>query len=294
MFIAAEKYESAGKILGYIKNSFMQSNGDFNTTPDLKSIKQEYTEYWSYTNGCILRAAFALNMQEIIQPAYDYLRQFNAKNDAGFLTNNPKDSTNITDVLTAAHHGLLNLEMGNIEIAISAGNYLSKAFEKQTNIKNGLYLRSSNGGDLITSFEKDKNLFYFVSTQDADQLYFMVGYPSAFLALLYKKTADEKFLNFAIQYLDFSLSCNQSIYQSNFSHKIAWAASILYEITKDKRYLDAIEKITTHFIENQSEVGIWYTDHNTTFDQSPEIACWFLNIARNLSSAEKEFFPKIR
>jgi hypothetical protein len=100
--------------------------------------------------------------------------------------------------------------------------------------------------------------------------------------MLYQKTRNEEFLNSAQAYLDFSLSCNEQIYQCNFSHKIAWAASLVYECTGDEKYLRVIEIISDHFIANQRN-GMWYSeDINSSYDQSAEIACWFLEIVKNI------------
>ena|SRR3990167_1049834 len=291
MWIAAGEPDIARKILAYIKNTFMLPNGDFGDDAETKSIKPEYIEYWSYMNGWILRAANKLEMPEISQPASQYLDQYHIGTNSGFVTANIGNDSKVSDVLTASHHGLINLESGNLETALSAGNYLCGAINNQPAIEHGFYLRIDSAGKPIIQFPAEQTPFYFVSKHEADQLHFMIGYPSAFLAMLFKNTLNEKYLVAARQYFDFSLSCHESIYACNYSHKIAWAASILLEITGEEKHLDVIEKITTHFIKNQSEDGMWYADAdiNTRFDQSAEIACWFMAISKNINDFKKKF-----
>lgn len=130
-------------------------------------------------------------------------------------------------------------------------------------------------------------MLYFINKSEPDQLYFMLGYPAAFLALLYEKTNDKKYLDLAKFYLDTALACAENLYQSNFSHKVAWAASILYKLTEEKKYLGVIQQISQHFLKQQSINGLWFVnnenkDYVTAYDQSAEIACWFLDIAKNL------------
>lgn len=287
LFIEADKPSVAIKILAHVQN-FMMQDGDFSSADIIKSIRPEYAEYWTYINGWILRAANRLSFTGIAVPAGEYLAHYNIGN--GFLTNNIQDATNITDILTASHHGLLNLEIRNLDIAISAGNYLCDALSKQPDIQKGFYLRFDKNADPIVEFKNEQAPFYFVSKTEPNQLHFMIGYSSAYLALLYKETSEEKFLTAAKEYLDFSLSCHESIYQCDFSHKIAWAASLVYGITAEARYLDGIEKITNYFIKTQSDEGIWYaqSDINTQYDQSAEIACWFLSIRKNLLGMKKK------
>ncbi|WP_457766668.1 hypothetical protein [Coxiella burnetii] len=119
MFILANRYHLAAKVLGYIHTKYMSKNGDFKTKPSLKNIKPEYSEYWSYINGWIVRAAQKLDLNEISNPAYQYLLSFNTGNNKGFLTN-LSSNKNITDALTTAHHGLINLDRGQLATAISA------------------------------------------------------------------------------------------------------------------------------------------------------------------------------
>ena len=52
--------------------------------------------------------------------------------------------------------------------------------------------------------------------------------------MLYKKTRNPDFLNTAKAYLDFSLSCDKSVYECDFSHKIAWQLLSVYECTGDE------------------------------------------------------------
>lgn len=288
MFIYAGKNRSANLVLDYIKSEFMEESGDFLTNPTAKSIKLEYQEYWSYTNGWIVRAAQLLGRNDILNSGMKYLSQFFSEKSDGYLANKPDIQNGITDVLTTAHHGLINLEANHIESAVLAGNYLCEAIELQLDIENAFYLRFDGDKKPITIFEKDMAAFMCVDKYADDQLYFMIGYPSAFLAMLYKKTHDRKYLDAAKKYLDFSLSCESNVLSCNFSHKLAWSASIIYSLTGEKKYYDAVKKITQHFVATQSETGVWYenTDTNTVYDQSAEIACWLLDISTNLKELE--------
>jgi hypothetical protein len=190
-------------------------------------------------------------------------------------------------VLTVAQNGLIHLEDGNVDAAINAGHYLIRAFKMQPHLGNGFYLRFTRAGELISQFPEDQTHLHFISANQPNQLHFMIGYPAAFLVKLYQQTQDEDFLLAAKTYLDFSLSCDRSVYSCDFSHKIAWAASLLYECTAEEKYLQAIEKITSYFIEKQRE-GVWFhEDSLSSFDQSAEIACWFVDIEKNLNSLKK-------
>jgi hypothetical protein len=284
LFLAANKLEKASLLLNYIKNNFMLSNGDFCTNNKIKSINPAYNEYWSYTNGWILRAAIKLNFTDIIKKSSEYLDLYHVKG-RGFLTNCISENTETIDVLTVAHHGLVNLELDNLDTAILAGDYLFNIFDlQQDNINDGFFLRINKNGNLLREFSSDQKLFYCISKIEKNQLHFMIGYPSAFLTLLYLKTKNQKYLDLAKAYIDFSLSCDPSVYECNFSHKLAWAASLLYKATGDNQYLIIIDKMSNYFISNQCN-GVWFKESLIDlYDQSAEIACWFIEIVNNIQS----------
>lgn len=283
MFIAVGDDQSAMLVLNHINKAFMIPEGDLRTSEKLKSANGAYIEYWSYTNGWILRAANQLKLNYIFEPAFKYFAQYNLGKKLGFSTNQIKPDSSVTDVLTVSHHGLVNLEMDNLDIAISAGNFLCEAIKKQSNLDEGFYLRLKDG-DVVTGFSKEQAPFYFVSKTEPNQLHFMIGYPAAYLAMLYKKTKNKEYLESAIKYLEFSLVCDKSVYACDFSHKIAWAASHIYECTGDKKYLIVIDKISDYFIAKQKD-RVWFSeDVNSSFDQSAEIACWFLDIIKNINN----------
>lgn len=294
LFLAANKPNTAAALLNHIKINFMSRDGDFKSTDTLKSANGAYIEYWTYTNGWIVRAANQLGITDMSQSGYKYLAQYNLGEKAGFQTNNITCESRITDVLTVAHHGLINLEMGNLDIATYAGNFLCEVIRKQPDLKKGFYLRLDKQGNLITEFQKEQTPFYFVSATEPNQLHFMIGYPSAYLAILYKKTRNTDFINAAKAYLDFSLSCDKNVYACDFSHKIAWAASLVYECTGEDKYLTVIDKISDYFISKQKN-GMWFPeDTNSSYDQSAEIACWFLDIVKNINSLKKTIHDEVK
>lgn len=287
LFIMAGKSDIARRLLNHIQGAFMQSNGDFKTNAESKSIKPEYTYFWSYMNGWMIRAAQRLDMQKMTDAAYAYFKQYHLP-DGGFLTHNITDNPAFTDILTGAHHGLVHLEMGNRELAMAAGDYLCEAIRFQPDIQKGFYLTFDKQGKPIKDYDASLALFSFLDREAPDQFYFMLGYPAAYLCILYQHTQEERFLQAAKYYIDYALTCHKNVYQSYFSHKIAWASAYLYNVTGDKKYLHAVETIVDFFFRQQTSSGLWHDDFNTSYDQSAEIACWFLDIVQNLQEVERK------
>ncbi|HVY53187.1 MAG TPA: hypothetical protein VHA13_01560, partial [Gammaproteobacteria bacterium] len=221
MFLSAGRPDAAKRCLSYIVKHFFYPDSDFKTLGNIKSINPAYNEYWSYVNGWIIRAFNQLGMRELSSWATKYFNQFNVGQGI-FLTQNLDITPRMTDVLTVAHHGLVNLENNEFETAFLAGSFLCEAFKKQPDLCAGFYLRFDLSGQPLKHCNYDQKPYYFVNAIEPNQLHFMIGYPAAFLAILYKNTNNLDFLNAAKGYLDFSLSCHESVYTSKFSHKLAW------------------------------------------------------------------------
>ena len=211
----------------------------------------------------------------------------------GFLTHDVSSEDGVTDAITTAHLGLAMLEAGKVDIATQAGKYLISLLNKQPNLEEGFYLRQNAEGKLLTEFSDDQRALVFIDTQKENQLYFMLAYPVAFLTLLEKSTkatwtaVTPPYIKTAIEYMNFLLSCHESVYSSEFSHKVAWACSLLYTVVQDKRYIEMIDRISQAFIDKQDQSGLWYKDDPLkSYDQSAEIGLWFSEIRRNLECVQ--------
>ena len=278
----------ANKILDHIKQTYLRDNGDFLPQGgETKSSNLIYQEFYAYTNGWIIRAANKLHKDHIIHLGLGYLTTFENIKNGGFYTHNPQNNDGITDAITTAHLGLVNLEVKNIITATAAGNYLCELQSIQPDLNLGFYLRRDREGSCITDFTTESTLIHIVKKNEPNQLYFMLAYPIAFLIELYKNTKHDKYLRVAEQYADFALSCHPSVLACEFSHKLAWALSSLYEFNPKETYLQAVDKIVSFFISLQDQEKLWFSnDPLKCYDQSAEIICWFIEIAAILERIE--------
>ncbi|MDJ0680550.1 MAG: hypothetical protein QNJ18_11880 [Xenococcaceae cyanobacterium MO_167.B52] len=285
LFYISGNIEEANLILMTITTKFLQQNGDFKTSSNLKSENDAFEEYWAYTNGWIALAAQKMGQFDIATKAYQYLKSFFHERNGGFTTNKPYDqSHNVVDVLTTAHLGLAALYFGEIDRAKRAGNLLKKFISIQPALNNGFYLRLDNGGELITDYAKEKEIFYQVSALKPYQAYFMIGYPIAFLGKLYQASNDDSYLDCAKKYLDFALACHENIRKFHFSHKVAWGSAIIANLTQESKYIDFATSILDYFLNIQDTSGAWLKDEppHVSFDQTAEIAIWLREVSAEL------------
>ena len=285
LFCISGEIVASRRSLAYIRQAFMQENGDFMTSPDRKSDNGAFVEYWAYTNCWITLAAQKMGCFEVAYPAYRYLQSYYHEKSGGFTTLHPcSKSNNIIDVLTTAHLGLAALYFGEIEKAIGAGKLLQRFVAIQPDLSSGFYLRMNDSGELITDYGQDAALFHQVSSRQANQAYFMIGYPIAFMAKLYMATGIAGYLDTAMSYLDFAMRCHESIHTFHLSHKVAWGAAVVAGLTKETRYSDFSKSIVDYLISIQDASGAWLKNEpaHTSFDQTAEIALWLKEICSEL------------
>jgi hypothetical protein len=283
-FIELGNPERARQTLDFICRKFLMQDGDFRTAESLKSEKPEYQEFWTYLNGWILRAANLLNYP-LPPEVHRYFESMHLGHGI-FSTNNPANTqTPITDILTNAHYGVYYLELEKLDKAAETVRFLAHAFDAQPDLGHRFLLRFHQG-QAISTYTQEQQLLFSIEVESDNQLYFMAAYPAAFLAMYHKKTGDTLALKYAKYYMDFLLGCNEHFYSCRFSHKTAWAASILFSISKEPKYLAAVQQIVRYFGSIQSEEGVWFQQEGPLvyWDQSAEIGCWFTQIKANLAT----------
>ncbi len=262
----------------------MRENGDFTSQDDAKTENSALAEYWAYMNGWIAIAAQKIGDFDVAYPAYHYLLSFSHPTLGGFTTNKPYgQGDSAVDVLTAAHLGLMALYFGNLEKAKASG-LLDRFIAAQPDLGSAFYLRMNERGELVTDLTQEAALLFAVSPTQPNQAYFMIGYPVAFLGQIYRATGDRFYLNSAIKYLDFALSCHDSIRSFHFSHKVAWGAAIIANLTGDMKYAAFSKSIADYLLSIQHGEGFWLKDEpeHTLFDQTAEIAIWLKEISKKL------------
>lgn len=289
---AAGRVEEAGRVVDYILERFLQPNGDLLTGEGDKSADAALTEYYHYTNAWVAMGAQRLGRFDMAQGLHPYLLGFYNKHQGGFNTSTPyhpsdKDAI-VTDTLSTSHGGLLALYFGDMEKAKTAGDLLLHMIAVQPDLSAGFYERIDRKGDPITEFSAEKAAFYFVSASESNQAYFFVGYPIAYLGLLYRATGEQRYLAGAQAYLSWVLSTSGNVRSFFFSHKVGWGAAIIANITGNTTYARLACDIADHLVSIQQPNGQFLPELGvfTSFDQSAEIALWLRYIHAELKSTD--------
>lgn len=277
LYLRAGLAEEADRVLSRIKQQYLTPGGSFAPTSD-----PALSQYGSYIGGWIAMGAQRAGRFDIARPASAYLDSF--YKEGHFSTLAPGDAQ--SDVLTAAHLGLHALYTGQESKARAAGKVLQKALD-QSRESGTFYLRFTADGP-VKDYPEDGAFLFALDSTKPQQGFFMVGYPLAFLCLLYRATAEDSFLETAQHYFDFLFGC-QGVDAFHFSHKVAWGASMLTNLTGEQRPRGLCEQIVSHLLSIQVEDGGWHDGQPEVFrlDQTAEICLWLEEVALELAGATR-------
>lgn len=285
LMLLAGRNDLAYRLLGYIERTYMQPNGDFVLADGTKSENGVFNEYWPYMNAWIAMASQKMGRFDMARKAWAYLRTYYHEGLGAFTLRAPYgEGDNLVEGFITAHLGLASLYFGEDARARTSGDFLLHLLELQPDLSQALYLRVDDGAALVTELPPELQNLGVVKTAEPYQLYFLVGYPIAFLAKLYDATGETKYLDGARAYLDFARSCHETLYSFFYAHKVGWAASQVARLTGDQGAESTARRIADYLVSIQEPNGGWVQDEpvHTSFDQSAEICAWLLELSAEL------------
>ena len=285
LFGLAGETAAANAMLSHIKRRYLQSDGDFLLAPGQKRDKVDYNEKnWGYSNGWFTLAAHRLGRFDVSWLAWQYLQRLFDPATGGFSCTPPgTPQFPIVELLATAHMGMLALYFGDRPKAMSAAARVRLFESEQAASPTGMYLCIDRSGRFVTTYPPEDAPYYFFDRTKPGQFYFTPGYAAAFLANMYLVSGDEANLRSAIRYFDLTAELN-GVFDTHFSHKMAWGASLLFSITGEPRFERFALRVADVILAMQSSDGAWFADQPeyVSFDQSAECAIWLRTIPAEL------------
>ena len=266
----------AHAVLGFIARTFGRADGDFATSAQNKTADAGLKQYPGYMNGWIIQAAQAMSCYDLSYRGYDWLRRFAHPDGAGGLDGPPGTRSDTVELLMTCHIGAVALAMGDRSTACAAGEALQVFWRVQPDSDERFYLRLDKRRRPLTGNHDgnhdDLAVFRVIEAGAEGQLWFFVGYPIAFLTLLYRATGTTGYLGLAREYAGFALRC-PALPREHYAHKVAWGAALLAEVTGETKYRDLAARITEMLVGTQADAGDWLPDQPrvTRLDQSAEL-----------------------
>jgi hypothetical protein len=256
--VLAGKFREADLLSSYIKSTFMLKDGDFSGGEPRSEDEWFQWRYYTYLNLWIIIGAHKLGRFDISIPGIRYMLKYRDPETGGFCNEKPyPEGKYMEDILTAAYNALGCLYMGRIDEACRAGDFLINVLSVQPDRQDRFYVAYNASDGLITDVPFKEKVNRIVETSERDQFYYYIGFPVISLSKLYLATSEEKYLEAANGYFDFTKSCQEDVYASPPSGKLGWGAAILYRITGDRDVGEAVRRQVRYLLKTQDREGCW-------------------------------------
>ncbi len=286
----AGRTRAAVRLLEHVRATYQQPDGDFLTRPGLKTDDPVLSQYPGYMNGWLTMGAHLSGRFDVSLRGWAFFRDYRDPSSGASVLEGPwsEGTTSPREMLMTAHLGLAALYLGELPVAMAAGEALLRFLEVQPAPTERLYLRVDGAGAPVTSFPAEAAFFHVVEASSAGQGWFFVGYPIAFLSLLYGATSDARHLEGARSYADFTLRCGERLTSEHFGHKVGWGAALLARATGLARYRILAEAVALNLLATQASDGGWLPTEPrvSRLDQSAEVIQWLLGISSLLDPAD--------
>ena len=292
----AGRLREANLTANYIKSDFMLSNGDFSGGEPRSSEEWFQWRYYTYLNVWIVLGAHKLGRFDLSIPGFSYMLKYRDPETGGFCNEKPYPEGNyIEDALSASYNGLACLNLGCIEEAEGAGNFLLRLLSVQPEPDERFYVALNAKKGLITEFPEEEAPYRVVEAKATQQYYYYLGYPIIFLSKLYLATNKRIYLEAAEKYFNFTKLCSKDVYASPPSGKLGWGCAALYSITGDRDVGEAVKSVVKYLLQTQEEEGCWarfpgfkrYLDGKPypltgRVDLTSEFTAWLMEILKDV------------
>ncbi len=253
----------AQKALNTLKDRFLTPEGDFRTSKEWKfgadAFNQGAEGRYLYSNGWIAIAAQINRRFDLAVPAINYILRYQDPQSGGVFAlqlGKEAEGSRRVDLAATVSCGHAMLYCGRLPEARRAAEFLLRLRDLQTD-PNSFYLAFRENAGLITDFPAEQAGGSVVRKKETQQMYWMPAFAAAFLAMCYQTFGEEKFLAGARDYYDFISSCQED-HMSFFGYwKMGLAASVLYSITREKKYQETGRAIVNQLVTSQAAAGNW-------------------------------------
>ncbi len=247
--------ERAGRLCAWIEANVLDDEGDF---ADPHGRQGPMETFYSYPNAWLAMGAHRLELYNISYRALDFLTSLQHPQTGGFLTAGPAAGLeDRQDMVTTAVAGLACLQLGALDAAQRAGQFLVNVFDSQPRAQTKLYFYVEKTSQFVTEYEDEEATAHALTLNRPGQWYFVPGLAACFLAKLYEASGEDSFLAAAQNYVQFADSSGEDKYGEARSGFLGLAAALLYSATDVNNYAKIAEMVADNIISAQMGNGSW-------------------------------------
>ena len=252
VFARLGRPEVADRAMDHISNEFFDGDGDLRRQ-GCKTRNSVYADYFDhYMNTWVVRGAAALERQQMAGAMLDYLKTQRDVQTGGIYSRRGSEET---DMGATAAFGLAACDVGDVDSALAAGEFLGWVLDSQL-AGDDLHLRFE-GRKPVQQYPADVEAFYVIHADAEGQGYWCPGIAVALLTRLATESGRDAYAARARRFMSIIMGCADDKYATLASGKVGWGAKLLFLRTGETAFLDVARAVAENLIRMQLADGHW-------------------------------------
>jgi hypothetical protein len=245
----------AWRLLRWIKENVKTGPGQFHQGDSLQGLLRSST----YRNSFIMLGALLSGYFDILRPEdLANFRSYFHPSTGAFLGEQEYTPDAYLNTNHTSLAGIFCIYNGMLELAELCAEYVLKHFENQPRVEEVFYIHTDMDGNLITDFDPSDSFWHIIDYAQPKGHFWAIGTGAAFLAQLYQKTKQVRYLEGARNLIDLVDLFVEGFEAWPSSGKLAWGAARLYAATGEKKYCEVAQRIgKACFADTQDTSGSW-------------------------------------
>lgn len=247
---------AAFAVLSWIERSGLGVDGAFHGGLVRDPVANRTTN--TYAETILAYGAVLLRRLDIARREMDFATRYQDAASGGIYMDRERAGAGDPQLLfPTAQFGMSAVMTGRLDTARTIGEWFVRLWDGQPELPERLYTIWT-GDNLLTSVPDDIDRRQVVQeAQQPLQLFYNGGISASFLTQLYMATGEERWLEYARRYQQFSMDCCPEQFETKQVCKSAWGSGLLYLATGDETHLPWIARMGAWFADEQDADGGW-------------------------------------
>jgi hypothetical protein len=257
---------AAVAVLNWIERTGFGPDGQFHGGMEWDPAANSTTN--TYPETILAYGAWLLRRFDIARKAIDFAARYQDPNTGGiFMTRERTGAGDPQLLFPTAQFGMSAVLTGRMNLARPTGEWFVRLWDAQPELPDCLYTIWTSDG-LLTEMREGIDKRHIVQESQAPlQLFYNGGIAASFLTQLYMATGENKWLEYARRYQQFSIDSCPEQFETKQVCKSAWGSGLLYLATGDDTYIPWIARMGAWFADEQEADGGW--SNTKVYDPNP-------------------------
>jgi len=212
-----------------------------------------------YKHAWFIHGTHRIGRFDLSYPAFQYMLKAQLE-CGGFACEDPQEGQ--VRALTTGWCGVAAIYLNRLDVAERAAEAMIAMLDGQPDPSRFYFYMTPDGRVKQTEPDPSQReqtyaVETFIDSHQTDQFYWEIGMAMILLSRMYQVTGKQRWLDYAMRYLEFNLSCQPDGFAHANAGKNGMGAATLYLVSGDERARDAAMRECEFLMTHQEDSGAW-------------------------------------